>query len=107
MAINYTLNILKLKVLEHYNGLNNIVSEVVFEYKGTNENNISFALENTMEFLETDASNYIEYNNLTKQNVINWVQSKFDVTQLNESIEHEILKKSRPALVEKQLPWSN
>jgi len=107
MAINYTLNILKLKVLEHYNGLNDIVSEVVFEYKGTNENNISFALENTMEFLEADSSNYIEYNNLTKQDIDNWIKSRFDVTTMNKTIETEILKKSRPALVEKQLPWSN
>ena len=56
---------------------------------------------------DLDPNNFVPYNQLTKQIVINWIQDMIkDQNHINEQIQKNINLKKNP-LVEKPLPWAS
>ena len=105
MAITYTWEIKEIKVVPSYEGLSNIVRDVTYKYKGTDENNNSAFVETTQTFSTADAANFTPYEDLTEQAVINWIKSYINVDKLSELIAYEISEQSWPEAQPKPLPW--
>lgn len=105
MAITYTWNILNIEVTPSYKGLTDVVCNVDFEYTGTNENNVSHTIERRIPFYKVDPNNYTPYNNLTKNQVVNWIESSINIENLNKLMEYEISVKERPEPQAKALPF--
>jgi len=106
MAITYTWNILKIEVTPSYEGLSDIVCNVDFEYTGTNEDGVSHTIERRIPFYTVDPNNYTPYNKLTKDQVVNWIETSINMDSINKLMEYEISIKARPEPQEKPLPWN-
>jgi len=105
MAITYTWNILNIEVTPSYKGFSDIVCNVDFEYTGTNEDGISHTIERRIPFYKVDSNNYIPYNQLTKEKIVNWIETSINLENIHKLMEYEISIKARPEPVKKALPF--
>ena len=105
MAITYTWNILNIEVIPSYKGLTDIVCNVDFEYTGVNDEGVSHTIKRRIPFYTVDPNNYTPYNQLTKDQIVNWIKSSINMESNNKLMEHEISIKTRPEPQEKPLPW--
>jgi hypothetical protein len=105
MTINYTWNILNIEVTPSYKGFSDIVCNVDFEYTGTNEDGISHTIERRIPFYTVDSNNYIPYNQLTKEKIVNWIETSINLENIHKLMEYEISIKARPNPQAKPLPW--
>lgn len=55
--------------------------------------------------LDPPQQNFIPYENLTEEEVIQWVQSKLDVIEIENSMTQELETKKNPPIIAKELPW--
>lgn len=90
------------------NNLTNVVKQVDFTLTGTNSG-VSFSLESSVVLDDPDANNFIEYNNLSENQVIEWINGKTgQIEGLQIQINFVLEKKIREAqLTETAFPWSN
>ena len=100
--LTYEWSIDRVIVAESENGLNNVVKSVYYAVEvsdGTNSTMIkgSLALPDVV-----DQSTFVEFDQLNKDLVKNWVISKFDMTEL-ENIATYQLQQQSARLVEKTL----
>jgi hypothetical protein len=106
MAITYEWDVTSMKVVD-VNNLENIVIQTYWSKKGTDENGNEgiFYGATPLPIADLDPNNFVPYNQLTKQIVINWIQDMIkDQNHINEQIQKNINLKKNP-LVEKPLPW--
>lgn len=98
MTITYNWKILQMTTNPSLNGLQNVVTSVVWsaEAENTDDSNpellnvVTAALGGTVKFTNSNSTNFIEYQNLTEQDVLEWIWDK-DVNK--ESVEIELMKK--------------
>lgn len=90
----------------------NVVSKIYWEKIGTDENGNSASYRNTTIFdLDlVDFNEIIDYDNLTEEMVIDWIQSSLNDTQMNrinKKIEQKLEKllDSYDAVSSKEFPW--
>jgi hypothetical protein len=105
MAITYTWDIKILDVSDR-NNFRNAVVNCFWKKTGTDENGISGVYHGgtTFSTAEIDPSSFVEFENLTKEIVISWIESSINSEDINNHISQDILNKSNP-IVEKTLPW--
>lgn len=68
----------------------NIVSVINWRYVGTNENGISADAYGSQEIDEPIPENFTPFNNLTESQVVSWMESFIDVSQMQNEIENQI-----------------
>lgn len=85
MANTYNWVINSLDVLTSLNDLNNVVYKVHYEYIATSEevdeegNNYTGKIKGKMDIDVPDSENFIEFEDLTEDQVIGWLESKLNM----------------------------
>jgi hypothetical protein len=113
MAITITWNVLTMDVTKNKNNLTDIIHTVHWECIGEDENGVSVRQIGAEYIGVPDANNFMAFESLTKEQVIEWVKNTLfgdgeDETtesKFNTSLENAILKKANPP-VTKKMPSS-
>lgn len=83
-----------------------IITTVDWEYIGKNENGIKSSVSNSCVLPDPDINNFIEYNSITKEQIIIWLESLVDISYYADIIEDAINNIINPSIV-RGLPWDN
>ena len=73
MAVNYTWNIIRLECYPQYASEVDVVFNVYWQYKGTDDNGISSARGGNTQVTYVQGEPYTPYDQLTQDQVIGWV----------------------------------
>jgi len=104
--ITYTWNIISLKAKPSLNGLQNVISEIKWEYTGTDEDNNTFSIEMPIQISDPNVEEFVPYGQVTESMVISWLENSLDVEAMQQAIEDKINKIKNPPLVSLPLPWN-
>lgn len=116
MAIEYSKNIVQMTKAPSLDGLTDVVTQASLHYIGKEANGVDeFGKEmfyqgawHTTKNLESpDSENFIALNDLTEQQVIDWVLDGIDTDEIESYINAQIEKQKNPTNVPVQLPWNN
>jgi hypothetical protein len=107
MNITYTYKIIKLEALPIYNGLENVITIVRFKYEGIDsESNLSGSFIGACPVNRPETNNFIEFSNLTEQDVIEWVVINHPVGHMQQQIIKQIENQINNLNTEMDLPWA-
>lgn len=112
MAINYTWKVTGLKKLDSINNIQNPIVEVDWTKTGTDEYGVSGIFEGKTKFnlSSIDSSNFIPFNQLTEEKILEWVKETviggYELT-VNERIQQDIDSKkgTTQTLTFGEFPW--
>jgi len=109
--ITYTWDIATLTI-KTFNGIDNVVCGVNWSKIGTDENGnrgvYSIATNFSDILLNTDSEDFITYENLTQEKIIEWIESMINEKMINTYIEEqiEIVKTNKRHIPAYELPWN-
>ena len=100
----YTWEILSLDTAPHENGLDDVVKRINWRFQVTEGYNFGDYYSVT-ELTSPSLDNYIPYDDLTEETIINWITLNRNYEEIVEIV-HRILEENKnPKLVEKKMPW--
>lgn len=101
MNISYEWKITALKQAPTLDGLSNVITNINFEYKGTDaDSGESAVFYGACPIGAPDPENFTAMSDLTEANVITWAQANHPTEHMNEVISGEISRKITPTNVE-------
>lgn len=106
MSNTYTWTITKLQCYSIYEGKNNVVRGVDFLVSATDGVNVAVA-NNTLMLSCDELQNFIEYDALTLEIVLKWVQDALGsngINKLQSELDFMISKLSNPPVIAQDLP---
>jgi hypothetical protein len=104
MANTFTWDIRQLDTIPNFNGYTNFVTRVHWTYIATDENGISANLVGYFEF-NNAPSDYVDYSNLTREEVVAWCEIYTSTTELQDILNKKISDIVNPPIVNLPLPW--
>lgn len=107
MAITYAWEITNLRKANTLNTLENVVVHVRWKKVGTDENGTTGEFTGATPLTAPD-SDFIPYEELTKEQVLGWIQNIVIGSyeqHVNEQIEKQIIKKNDPWVDVTETPW--
>lgn len=104
--LNFSWNINYLKVKKESNGLQNLVIEIGFYPYGSNGSLSIFGENMVIRLSEPDNNNFIPYENLDENTVLNWIFSKIDKASIEQQLQNKFDENNSVLIVEKVLPWT-
>lgn len=93
--------ILEVKLID--GSLENVIKTVHWRYKGTDENEVSADVYGAQSLSDPDANDFIEFEDMTNENVYSWLESILDVEALEENITSQIELINNPIQVIKTI----
>jgi hypothetical protein len=102
----YNWIISQMDTVPEANGLTDIVS--VIHWRCNLEEEPSIDAYGTVVLHELDSDNFVEFEDLSEEQVINWVKSSLGnerITQITESLNSRLQNKLNPKTVVKHVPW--
>lgn len=106
--MNISWKILKLECIPNKNGLENVVFHVHYEYIGEKTiDGISYSASSygVIAVEDPDENNFTPVNELTKEQVVSWIENKIDSFALNIALEHNIESQIKPPSIEIESPF--
>lgn len=106
----YEWNIYQLDTYPQYEGQSDVVFKAYWTITGLNENGISGFVKGIQDITLNPDDPYIPYNDLTKDQIISWVQTAMGPDQITiheVNIDTQINEKVNPMVVVLPLPWNN
>lgn len=100
----YKWIIYSLNVIPSFEGYNNFVTIINWRYNATSDSGITANIEGQTTFNKV-CDSFIDYNNLTENEVINWIESTEDIASLKEKLDSAINEKINPQIVSLPIPW--
>jgi hypothetical protein len=106
MALEYKWTINNIKCYSNYNGLNNIVKNVAWTFTCTDtDTNKTASVSSYSEFSNPETENFIQYSDLTINNVISWIKTQFSVDNLKQELQNELSRLALPEETPVDLPF--
>jgi hypothetical protein len=106
MALEYKWTINNIKCYSNYNGLNNIVKNVAWTFTCTDtDTNKTASVSSNSEFSNPETENFIQYSDLTINNVISWIKTQFSVDNLKQELQNELSRIALPEETSVDLPF--
>lgn len=106
MDITYTWKITGMKMAPSLDGLSDVITNVQFEYKGTDsESGFSYSFMGAIPIGSPEPSSFVPLKDLTENEVIEWVKSIYPMDHPNEQVEKGIESQKVPKDEEAKLPW--
>ena len=101
MNISYEWKITALKQAPTLDGLSNVITNINFEYKGTDaDSGESAVFYGACPIGTPDSENFIAIGDLTEADVITWAQANHPADHMNEVISGKISRKITPTNIE-------
>jgi hypothetical protein len=105
MANTYTWEITQMDTIPDFNGFTNFITRVYWKRIATNENNISSSIVGYVEFNQRSSEEYLEYNNITEEDVISWLETHTNIDEINSILDTKINDIINPPVVNLPFPW--
>jgi hypothetical protein len=102
--ITYEWVITALDCVISEDGLTNVVLNVHWRYKGTNENGVTADVYGIEIMPQPNQENFTPYEDLDLTIVSGWLEDKFNMEQMKTSVAHEINLIVNPIIVTLPLP---
>ena len=102
--ITYTWTISALDCKINENGLQNVVRTVHWRFRGEDEGGTSAEIIGTASVGEPNPDNFTEYESLTEEIVVSWLEEVLDVIAYKETIAEQIDRKNNPIDITLPLP---
>lgn len=106
--ITYNWEILQLDTIPQEGDLQDVVKTIHFRYNGTKEvgDKTYFAeIYSTMECPQPSETDFTAYPDLTRDQVVSWLEDGVDVDLLKENVDNQIENLINPPIVNLGLPW--
>jgi hypothetical protein len=108
MEIIYNWEITAMEVILNQDGLYNVVSNIDWRFIATVENKPYTALHWSKQYVSApDANTFTAYEELTKEQVVGWLESVLNVPQLKENLEEQINLQANPLTALLNPPFTN
>ena len=108
MEIKYNWEITAMEVVLNQDGLSNVVSNIDWRLIATVDGKPYRALHWAKQYVSApDANTFTNYEELTKEQVVGWLESVLDVPQLKESLEEQISLQANPVTAILPPPFAN
>jgi len=106
MALEYKWTINNIKCYSNYNGLNNIVKNVAWSFSCTDtDTNKTATVSSYSEFSNPETENFIQYSDLTINNITSWIKTQFSIDNLKKELQNELSRLALPEEVLTTLPF--
>ena len=102
--ITYTWTISALDCKINENGLQNVVRTVHWRLRGEDEGGTSAEVIGANQVGEPNPDNFTDYESLTKETVVSWLEEVLDVIAYKETISETIDRKNNPTDITLPLP---
>ena len=108
MEIKYNWEITAMEVVLNQDGLSNVVSNIDWRLIATVEGEKYRAEKWAKQYVSApDANTFTAYDELTKEQVVGWLESVLDVPQLKEYLEEQINLQANPVTALLAPPFAN
>ena len=88
-------------------GMQNVITTIHWRYKGTDEDGVSVERYGSQSLPNPTLSTFIPYSNLSKEQVIEWMEENMDIELMNLNITQQIELIKRPVYVTLSPPFTN
>ena len=106
MAITYEWKITALKKAPSLDGLSDVITNINFEYKGTDENGNEAVFNGACPIAAPDAENFTDLADLKEADVVEWAKAHHPTDHMNHIIEGKIAEIVTPKNVAvDSMPW--
>lgn len=96
----------KIDVKPSFDGLENFVYRIYWDYLADNENGVTSSIKGYTEFnSDVNSDNYIPYENITKDNVDHWLNIITNLNELQSTLNKKIEDLINPPIINLPLPW--
>lgn len=106
MAITYSYRIEELKEGPQTGSLENIISEVIYTYKGVDENGFTSSYPGRTKLPSPSEEMFTPLNSLTEEVVIGWLEANANLDVMKQAIEHHIEQQAGITYKGSTLPWA-
>lgn len=107
MNITYTWKITSMKMAPSLDGLSDVITNVQFEYKGTDaDSGFSSSFMGAIPISKPNSADFVPLKDLTENEVIAWVQSIYQMDHPNEQIKKGIENQIIPEDKDAPMPWA-
>ena len=108
MALQYKWTINNIKCYSNYNGLSNIVKNVGWSFSCTDtDTNTAATITSYSEFPNPETQDFIQYSDLTINNVIDWIKTQHNVDNLKIDLQNELSRMMLPEETSVNLPFQS
>jgi hypothetical protein len=108
MEIIYNWEITAMEVILNQDGLSNVVNNIDWRLIATVEGEVYKAEEWAKQYVSSpDAESFTNYEDLTKEQVVGWLESILDVNQLKEGLAYQIELQINPISAMLNPPFEN
>jgi hypothetical protein len=108
MEIIYNWEITAMEVVLNQDGLSNVVSNIDWILIATSEEGTYSAIKLAKQYVSApDATTFTNYEELTKEQVVGWLESVLDVPQLKECLAEQINLQANPTHALLAPPFAN
>jgi len=102
--VQYEWEILSFYTAPSQDGLNDVVKRITWRYQAKDGSYAGEIYRDT--YLNSPNPNqFVQFNNLTSETVIGWIQSVEDMGEVNECVLAKLEENKNPPFVEKKAPW--
>jgi len=111
MATTYSWKINALDTYPTKDSLVDVVYSVHYSYiatsdqKDSNNEFYSFEIIGTVNIEEPDGNSFTAFADLTESKVVNWIETKLDMSVLKDSVDAKLAGLIIPVSVTKNVPW--
>jgi len=106
MAITYTFVVTQLEIAPSFDGETDVVTRVRYNYNGVNEGGISGSFAGATPVpAPASGSTFIPFDELTQDEVIDWLEIYADKPHMQVQIAKQIENQIHPHYVPAPLPW--
>ena len=108
MEIIYNWEITAMEVILNQDGLSNVVSNIDWRLIATVDGERYKAEKWAKQYVSApDANAFTNYEELTKEQVVGWLESVLDVPQLKENLEEQVNLQANPVTAYLNPPFAN
>lgn len=108
MANTYSIKVGSLQTKSNLNNKTNVVYKIYFQVVATDENNNTGEVNHSFCIDTSDLSNFIEFVNLTEQNVLDWITKHYNplsMKSLQNDADADLINKLQPSDQIVSPPW--
>jgi hypothetical protein len=105
MANTYNWNIKLMDTIPLFDGYENFVTRVYWDYIGINDNGITSKVEGYTEWNVVNQPSYVLYSGITQEIVVGWLEEYNDTNNLQLIISKKIEDIINPPIINLPLPW--
>jgi hypothetical protein len=106
MANTYNWNIKLMDTIPLFDGYENFITRVYWDYIGIDDNGITSKVEGYTEWNVVNQPNYVLYSGITQEIVIGWLSEYNDTNNLQSIISKKIEDIINPPIVNLPFPWT-